>query len=80
MVIVRTKKIHYQFRDETQVKKGCHGDDIEAEIFFGDDHDLAARFLGGKEVMVLSLVDGTDEFVEEVSPLFLKFQPMTGKS
>ena len=80
MVIVTTKKWHYQFRNETHVKKYSNGDDIEAEIFFGDDADLASSFLEGKEKMVLSLVDGNEWFEGEISPLFLVFKPMTGSS
>ena len=74
MIIVTTKKWDYQFRNETHVKNYSNGDDIEAEIHFGSDQDLAARFLEGKEKMVLSLVGGK----EEMSPLFLVFKPMTG--
>ena len=74
MVRVTTKKWYYQYRNETHVKKFSNGDDIEAEIDFGDDPDLGARFLEGKETMVLSLVGGN----EEMSPLFLVFKPMTG--
>ena len=80
MVIVRTTKSHYQFRNETHVKKYSNGDDIEAEIDFGDDANIASSFLAGKEKMVLSLVDGSEEVAEEMSPLFLVFKPMTGKS
>ena len=79
MVIVTTKKWHYQFRNETHVKKYSNGDDIEAEIDFGDDPGLASRFLEGEEKMVLSLVDGNEEVADEMSPLFLVFKPMIGE-
>ena len=76
MITVTTNKRYYQFRNETHVKNYSNGDDIEAEIHFGSDADLAAGFLEGKEKMVLSLVGGK----EEMSPLFLVFKPMTGRA
>ena len=78
MVVVSTKKHTYQFRNETHVKKYSNGDDIEAEINFGDDPDLCAKFLEGKEKMVLSLEDSNDN-EGGISPLFMVFKPMAGE-
>ena len=77
MVVISTNKCHYQFRNETHVKKWSNGDDIEAEINFGDDPTLWEKFLEGKEKMVLSLEDGNDN-EGGISPLFMVFKPMTG--